>query len=111
MNSTPHWIHELNLDPDYRVPAGFGTRVVQDQDETYMDAAWGQIGQVLEANRDLVRQALGLASLASAAERSRLFHLFGELREPPQRREGSDSTPSKEEPAHGPQIPHCRIDQ
>ena len=26
-----NWVHELNLDPRYRVAAGFGTRVVQDQ--------------------------------------------------------------------------------
>ncbi|MBA3638993.1 MAG: hypothetical protein H0W53_06875 [Acidobacteria bacterium] len=31
--------------------AGFGTRVVQDQQEKYMDAAWEQIGRVLEANK------------------------------------------------------------
>ena len=46
-----NWVHELNLDPRFRVPAGFGTRVVQDQQEKYMDAAWEQIGRVLEANR------------------------------------------------------------
>jgi hypothetical protein len=46
-----NWVHELNLDPRFRVAAGFGTRVVQDQQEKYMDAAWEQIGRVLEANR------------------------------------------------------------
>ncbi len=46
-----NWVHELNLDPRHRVAAGFGTRVVQDGQETYMDAAWEQIGRVLEANR------------------------------------------------------------
>ncbi|RPJ02710.1 MAG: hypothetical protein EHM39_01280 [Chloroflexi bacterium] len=46
-----NWVHELNLDPRYRVPAGFGTGVVQTNQEKYMDAAWGQIGDVLEANR------------------------------------------------------------
>ena len=28
---TDNWVHELNLDPRFRVAAGFGTRVVQDQ--------------------------------------------------------------------------------
>lgn len=46
-----NWVHELNLDPRFRVTAGFGTRVVQDQQEKYMDVAWEQIGRVLEANR------------------------------------------------------------
>ncbi len=46
-----NWVHRLNLDPRYRVPAGFGTRVIQDQQEAFMDAAWSQIGQVLEAQR------------------------------------------------------------
>jgi hypothetical protein len=46
-----NWVHELNLDPRFRVSAGLGTRVIQDQQEKYMDAAWEQIGSVLEANR------------------------------------------------------------
>ena len=49
-NST-NWIHELNLDPRYRVSAGFGTRVVQSKQEELMAAAWEQVGDVLEANR------------------------------------------------------------
>ena len=51
-----NWVHELNLDPRFRVPAGFGTGVVQKNQEEYMDAAWDQIGKVLEANRK-IRQA------------------------------------------------------
>jgi hypothetical protein len=46
-----NWVHELNLDPRFRVAAGFGTRIVQRDQEKYMDAAWEQIGKVLEANR------------------------------------------------------------
>ena len=46
-----NWVHELNLDPRWRVTAGFGTGVVQQNQESYMDAAWGQIGDVLEANK------------------------------------------------------------
>jgi hypothetical protein len=52
-----NWVHELNLDPRFRVTAGFGTGVVQQNQESYMDAAWGQIGDVLEANKR-VRWAL-----------------------------------------------------
>ena len=44
-------MHELNLDPRFRVAAGFGTAVVQETQEVYMNAAWEQVGDVLEANR------------------------------------------------------------
>jgi hypothetical protein len=46
-----NWVHQLNLDPRYRVPAGFGTQVVQARQEDLMAAAWDQVGAVLEANR------------------------------------------------------------
>ena len=48
-----NWLNELNLDPRFRVPAHFGTRVVQDNQEDYMLAAWEQIGEVLKANRQI----------------------------------------------------------
>lgn len=48
-----NWVHELNLDPRYRVAAGFGTHVVQENQENYMTAAWKQIGDILEANRKI----------------------------------------------------------
>ena len=49
----PHndnWIHELNLDPRYRVAAGFGGDVVRKYQEDYMEAAWLQVGDVLAHN-------------------------------------------------------------
>lgn len=46
-----NWVHRLNLDPRFRVAAGFGTRVIQDNQEKYVDAAWEQIGRVLDAQR------------------------------------------------------------
>src|SRR5262249_22518802 len=55
-----NWIHRLNLDPRFRVPAGFGTRVIQDQQEKFMDAAWEQIGEVLEAQRRIRFGQLGV---------------------------------------------------
>ncbi|MDT5189746.1 MAG: hypothetical protein QOI28_1997 [Mycobacterium sp.] len=54
-NST-NWVHDLNLDPRWRAAAGFGTKVVQDEQEKLMEGAWKQIGDVLEANRR-IRQA------------------------------------------------------
>ncbi len=48
-----NWLNELNLDPRYRVPAHFGTRVVQENQEDFMQAAWEQIGEVLNANQQV----------------------------------------------------------
>lgn len=56
-----NWIHRLNLDPRFRVAAGFGTRVIQDQQEIYMDAAWEQIGRVLDAQTKIRRAQLSVA--------------------------------------------------
>lgn len=47
------WVHELNLDPRNRVPAGFGTKVVKENQEAYMNEAWRQVGDILEANKKL----------------------------------------------------------
>jgi hypothetical protein len=60
-----NWVHELNLDPRHRLAAGFGTRAVQAGQERYMDAAWGQVGDVIEANR-----RIRLAQLAALVARS-----------------------------------------
>jgi hypothetical protein len=57
-----NWVHRLNLDPRFRVPGGFGTKVVQQNDELYMNAAWQQIGDVLSANN-----TIRFAQLAQAA--------------------------------------------
>jgi hypothetical protein len=46
----PNWVHELNLDPRYRVAANFGTQIVQARQEELMAAAWEQVGDVLAAN-------------------------------------------------------------
>jgi len=47
------WVQELNLDPRHRVAAGFGTQVVQKNQENYMEAAWQQVGKVLEGNQKI----------------------------------------------------------
>jgi hypothetical protein len=57
--TTSNWVHQLNLDPRFRVAAGFGTGVVQKNQEDYMAAAWNQIGAVLEANRRIRLAHLG----------------------------------------------------
>jgi hypothetical protein len=48
-----NWVHKLNLDPRFRVPAAFGAQVVEDNAEQYMDYAWQQIGDVLAANQKI----------------------------------------------------------
>jgi hypothetical protein len=46
-----NWVHQLNLDPRFRIASGFGTQVIQTNQEEYMNAAWEQVGRILEANR------------------------------------------------------------
>ena len=45
------WYHDLNRDPRTRVPAGFGTNVIQKGQEKFMQKAWQQVQKVYEANR------------------------------------------------------------
>lgn len=61
--NTRNWIHELNLDPRFRVPAGFGTKVIQKHQEEYMNVAWQQIGDVLKANTLIRFAQLGSEAL------------------------------------------------
>jgi hypothetical protein len=47
------WYHDLNRDPRTRVPAGFGTRVIQKNQEKLVQRAWQQVQKVYEANRTI----------------------------------------------------------
>jgi len=47
------WVHDLNKDPCTRVAAGFGTRVVQKNQEEYMKKAWQQVTKIIEANKKI----------------------------------------------------------
>jgi hypothetical protein len=47
------WYHDLNRDPRTRVPAGFGTGVVQKDQEKFMRKAWQQVERVYEGNRKI----------------------------------------------------------
>lgn len=49
--AVPPWLDAVNLDPRHRVAAGLGAEVVRRNQEHYMQSAWRQIGDVLEANR------------------------------------------------------------
>jgi hypothetical protein len=59
--NTGNWVHRLNLDPLYRVPAGLGAQVVEKNAESYMNAAWEQVGDVLAANAKIRRLHLARA--------------------------------------------------
>lgn len=48
-----NWIHELNLDPRYRAAAALGTKVVQKNQEEFMDAAWEQVADIQQANQSI----------------------------------------------------------
>jgi hypothetical protein len=48
-----NWVHELNLDPRFRIAAGLGTKVIQKNQEEYMQAAWEQVGKIVEANQKI----------------------------------------------------------
>ena len=63
-NST-NWVHRLNLDPRFRVPANYGAEIVEANAEQYMNYAWEQIGDVLPANQTIRR--LHFATAASVS--------------------------------------------
>jgi hypothetical protein len=56
-----NWVHNVNLDPRFRVPAGFGSEVVEKNAEQYMNDAWQQVGEVLRANALIHRLHLATA--------------------------------------------------
>lgn len=57
------WLTELNRDPRLRVSGGFGTRVVQANQEDYVARAWTQVKAVLAANRQFILSRAALESL------------------------------------------------
>lgn len=63
------WFRELNLDPRNRVAAGFGTLVVRKNQDAYMDRAWEQAADILEAQRK-IRLARFSAETARRLQRS-----------------------------------------
>ncbi len=64
-----NWVHNVNLDPRFRVGAGFGARVVEANAEEYMDDAWQQVGEVLRANALIQRLHLATAIASRWYER------------------------------------------
>lgn len=63
------WVHELNVDPRWRIPAGYGTEVVQEEQEDLMAAAWKKFGDLELANEKLGRSQLGEAVGTNVTDR------------------------------------------
>ena len=61
-----NWVHRLNLDPRFRVPANYGAEVVEANAEEYMNYAWEQIGDVLAGQPDHSPSALCHGRLTAA---------------------------------------------
>ena len=54
------WLHLLNKDPRNRVPGGFGTSVIQKNQDDYVARAWAQVKKILEANRKILFTSFSL---------------------------------------------------
>jgi hypothetical protein len=68
-NAAPAWLRELNLDPRYRVAAALGARVVQQQQEQLVAAAWEQAEQLDAVNQWLRQKQLAREVTSSVYEK------------------------------------------
>ncbi len=53
------WVHELNLDYRNRFAAGYGTTVVQNNQDKYLEDCWSQVGDLNLANEKLRLTKIG----------------------------------------------------
>lgn len=63
------WLHELNLEPGFRVAAGYGTEVIQENQEPLMEEAWQRFGDLEGANERLGRAQVGKLASDRLSER------------------------------------------
>jgi hypothetical protein len=63
------WIADLNADPEVRIAAGLGARLVQRDQEELMAEAWAQLDPVLEANRRIRWTQVAAAATSNLHER------------------------------------------
>ena len=68
------WVHDLNMHPTHRSAAGLGTRVVQQNQEQFMEMAWEQIGQINEANQKIIENEMA-KRVADALKRKKINNL------------------------------------
>jgi len=57
------WLNFLNRDPRFRVPSGFGTSVIQKNQEDYVARAWEQVKKILAANRIIIRSVFAMETV------------------------------------------------
>lgn len=53
------WFHDLNVNPQYRIPAGYGKEVIQENQEALMEEAWNRFGDLEEANEKIGKHQAG----------------------------------------------------
>ncbi|GAA4365941.1 hypothetical protein GCM10023185_36690 [Hymenobacter saemangeumensis] len=63
--ATPDWRHQVNLDPRYRAAASIGAQVIQEKQEEYVQRAWEQVRDILEANANLRGMQSGLETTSA----------------------------------------------
>lgn len=73
-NGKNDWVHDLNMHPTHRAAAGLGTRVVQQNQEQFMEMAWEQIGQINEANQKIIESEMA-KRMAEALKRKKIDKL------------------------------------
>ena len=76
IGTPPLWLGELNLNPEHRAVAAYGTRVIQQEQEALMASAWEQAGDLARANRMLLQAQL-LRRAAQAIHRNHISKLPG----------------------------------
>ena len=53
---TNKWFSQINLNPAWRAAAGLGTKVIRENQESFMERAWQQVGEINKAN-EVIRLA------------------------------------------------------
>ncbi|MFK7784198.1 MAG: hypothetical protein AB8B56_03725 [Crocinitomicaceae bacterium] len=56
VTGTDKWFSEINLNPAWRAAAGLGTKIIRDNQESFMERAWQQVGEINKAN-EIIRLA------------------------------------------------------
>jgi hypothetical protein len=74
------WVRQLNLDPRWRIAAGFGTSVLREHQDEYMRRAWQQFGSLRAANRDTKRREAGSGVSDNLRDRLERSGLGSDLR-------------------------------
>lgn len=64
----PRWFNTLNTDPRHRIAAGYGTAVVRDHQQRFMNSAWDQFGDLDGLNEYLNRMQLSQGVLSMRHE-------------------------------------------